>query len=205
MSILLKQKMVGPWPMNTYLLICDKSKISAVIDPGADADDILVLAGGTEIKKILITHGHFDHVDALGDLVEKTGADVWVHPLDAEKFELEYDHPIINGESIAVGEQMIQAIHAPGHTPGMTCFDLGDGRIVVGDTVFVGGPGKTWSPEEFQIQMETMGNIVFAWPDKTKFFPGHGPTGVIGEERPAYEAFVKKGWDPGLFGDVAWN
>ena len=97
------------------------------------------------------------------------------------------------------------AIHAPGHTPGMTCFDLGDGRIIVGDTVFVGGPGKTWSSEEFTQQMKTMQEIIFAWSDKTEFFPGHGPNGIIGNERPAFEAFLKRGWSPDLFGDVTWT
>jgi len=205
MSLILKHKMVGPWPMNVYVLICKKSMKSAVIDPGADADKILSLAEGTHITKILITHGHFDHVDALETLVEKTGADVMIHPTDAEKFELKYGSPLNDGKLIAIGEETVRAIHSPGHTPGMTCFDLGDDRIIVGDTVFVGGPGKTWSVEEFHTQMETMRNIVFAWPDETKFFPGHGPAGVIGEERPAYEAFANKGWDPGLFGDVAWD
>ncbi len=84
----------------------------------------------------------------------------------------------------------------------MCCFDLGDGRVLVGDTVFRGGPGKTWSAEDFTRQMQTMQEIVFAWPDETLFFPGHGECGRIGDERPLFEAFLRRGWPPGLFGDV---
>jgi glyoxylase-like metal-dependent hydrolase (beta-lactamase superfamily II) len=87
----------------------------------------------------------------------------------------------------------------------MTCLDLGDGRVLVGDTVFVGGPGKTWSAEEFALTMKTMQEIVFAWPDDTRFYPGHGPSGRIGDERPSFEAFIRAGWSPELFGDVTWS
>jgi glyoxylase-like metal-dependent hydrolase (beta-lactamase superfamily II) len=87
----------------------------------------------------------------------------------------------------------------------MTCLDLGDGRILVGDTIFVGGPGKTWSGEDFATTMGTMQQIVFTWPDETQFFPGHGSSGVIGEERPVFEAFVTRGWSSKLHGDVTWD
>ena len=87
----------------------------------------------------------------------------------------------------------------------MTCLDLGDRRILVGDTIFVGGPGKTWSAQEFSTTMRTMQEIVFAWPDETRFYPGHGPSGVIGTERPAFERFVARGWSPKLHGDVTWE
>lgn len=99
----------------------------------------------------------------------------------------------------------MKVIHAPGHTPGQVCFDLEDDRIVVGDTVFVNGPGATRSPEDFGVTMNTMQNIVFKWPDATEFFPGHGPDGKIGDERDAFEAFTARGWPADLKGDVTWN
>jgi glyoxylase-like metal-dependent hydrolase (beta-lactamase superfamily II) len=94
-------------------------------------------------------------------------------------------------------------VHTPGHTDGQCCFII-DHRVVVGDTVFVGGPGKTWSSEGFATTMKTMKKIIFAWPDETEFFPGHGPSGVIGTERPAFEAFLSRGWSEDLQGDVTW-
>jgi glyoxylase-like metal-dependent hydrolase (beta-lactamase superfamily II) len=191
--------------MNTYLLVCERTGRSAIVDPGADAQAILDLAASTQVEKILITHGHFDHVDALLPVKEATRAAVYIHPADAAKFNLAFDFSLQDGELITIGEGQVRAIHAPGHTPGMTCFDLLDGRVLVGDTVFVGGPGKTWSPAEFEITMQTMQRIVFAWPDGTTFYPGHGAAGKIGEERPAFDAFVKRGWSAELFGDVTWK
>ena len=141
MPVNLIQKEVGPWPMNTYLIVCEATGASAVVDPGADADIILTIAEGTWIEKILVTHGHMDHVGALGAIKEATGAPVYMNPADAQAFDLSYDIPLGDGDNILVGELIIRAVHSPGHTPGMTCFDLGDGRVVVGDTVFVGGPG----------------------------------------------------------------
>ena len=205
MSIIIEKIEVGPWPMNSYLLICEGTNECAAIDPGADYEKILACASGAAIKKILITHGHADHVGNLEQLVKETGAEVHIHPLDADKFDLEFDCALEDGVDIPIGDYSIRVIHTPGHTPGICCFDLGDGRVVVGDTVFVGGPGKTWSADEFNTQMKTMETIVFSWTDETAFFPGHGPSGVIGEERPAFSKFVANGWDPALVGDVSWE
>jgi len=204
MKAKLIQKTVGPWPMNTYVVICQATRSSAIIDPGADQDSILASVKGTHVEKILLTHGHMDHVQALDAVKAATGAPVYLHPADAEKFGLAYDFPLADDQRLTIGNLAIGTIHTPGHTPGQICFNIGDGRIIVGDTVFVGGPGKTWSPEDFNTTMRTMGEIVFAWSDDTKFFPGHGPNGNIGVERPAFEAFVAQGWPRDTFGDVAW-
>ena len=205
MSAKLIQKSVGPWPMNTYVVICEDTQTSAIIDPGAEPDTILSLAKGTKVDKILLTHGHGDHVMALDDVKEATGAPIYLHPKDAAHFEMSYDTPLRDGAVIPVGNLNLKVIHTPGHTPGQCCFDLGDNRIVVGDTVFVGGPGRTWSPEDFKTTMRTMQEIVFQWADETDFFPGHGPSGNIGDERLAFENFVSLGWAVDLEGDVAWE
>ena len=198
------QKAVGPWPMNTYAVICETTQTSAIIDPGADPEIILSLVEGTHVDKILLTHGHMDHVNALDAIKSSTGAPVYLHPADAERFGLKYDFPLADGDDITLGNLILKAIHTPGHTPGQICFNLGDGRIIVGDTIFVGGPGKTWSPEDFGNTMLTMQKIVFSWSDNTHFFPGHGPSGKIGVERPAFEAFTARGWPIDTFGDVTW-
>ena len=205
MSFSLKMRTVGPWPMNTYLLVCEQTCSSAIVDPGADPADILNMAQGTRVEKILVTHGHEDHVGALSEMCAATGAPVCLHPADGKHFRLNYDLPLRDGDAIEIGESNLRVVHAPGHTPGMCCFDLGDGRVLVGDTVFVGGPGKTWSAVDFSRQMRTMQEIVFAWPDEAFFYPGHGQPGRIGDERLSFEAFVKRGWSPEVFGDVTWN
>ena len=143
MSAKLIMKEVGPWPMNTYLVVCDETNNSAIVDPGADADDILALAEGTKVVKILITHTHSDHIGALEEVKTATGVPVYIHPLDAEKARIQYDIPLQDGEKIEVGNVHLRVIHTPGHTPGQVCFSIGDGRVLVGDTIFVGGPGRT--------------------------------------------------------------
>jgi len=204
MTAILLTQAVGPWPMNTYVVVCEETQRSAIIDPGADPEKILALTEGTKVEVILVTHGHFDHVLALEKVKEATGAPVYLNPVDAEEFGVEFDIPLQGGEQIPVGNLLLKAIHTPGHTAGQICLDLGDGRIIVGDTIFVGGPGKTWSAEDFNITMNTMQQIVFTWPDDAQFFPGHGASGVIGIERPAFEAFVARGWPDDLQGDVTW-
>ena len=205
MKAILRQKAVGPWPMNTYAVICGETDLSVIIDPGADPDSILELVSGTNVIAILLTHGHGDHNMALEIIKEHTGAPVHIHPVDAEHFDLSYDKPLHGGQLFQVGNHTIEVILTPGHTPGQCCFNLRDNRIIVGDTIFVGGPGRTWSAQDFKQTMETMQQIVFKWPDQTEFFPGHGPSGKIGEERKAFEAFIARGWPEDLEGDVTWG
>ena len=205
MSLKLLQKSVGPWPMNTYVLICEDTKTSAIVDPGADAKAILAMTEGTRVSKILLTHAHEDHVGALAEIKRATRATVFLHPDEREMFNVRFDISIKGGDTLKVGNHRIHTFHTPGHTPGMICFDIGDHRMLVGDTLFVNGPGNTETPKDFALTMRTMRNVVFKWPDETEFFTGHGPSGKIGDERPAFEAFVKVGWAKDLCGDVTWK
>lgn len=211
MNYELIQLTLGPWPMNGYIVRDPASGETTIIDPGEDPQKILAEITPGSCTAILITHGHHDHVGALAQIKAQTGAPVYLHPADAGHFGIEYDIALFDGAEIKLGEGIISAIHTPGHTPGMTSFQLDPfdepqgARMLVGDTVFVGGPGRTWSAEDFRTTMRTMQEIIFAWPDATRFYPGHGPSGTIGQERPAFNRFVARGWPSHLQGDVTWN
>jgi len=195
---------VGPYSMNTYVVIDTESNKSVIIDPGGDPDKILDLTARTQVSKILITHCHFDHVLALEDIKTTTQSPVYIHPLDAENFNIDFDFPLTRDQVLPIGNIRLKVIHTPGHTPGQCCFDLRDNRIIVGDTIFVGGPGRTASPDEFTQTLDTMKDIVFGWPDDTQFFPGHGPSGIIGIERPKFEVYLTRSWSPDTYGDITW-
>jgi hydroxyacylglutathione hydrolase len=203
MTAILRSKSVGPWPMNTYVILDPDTHACVVIDPGAEGDAILDLTDNYCIEKILLTHAHGDHVGAINVIKEASNAPVYLHPLDHERFGVSYDIPLEDGMIVEFGSQRLRAVHTPGHTPGMISFIL-DQRIIVGDTIFVGGPGRSRTPEDFATTMRTMQQIVFRWPDATEFYPGHGSSGRIGQERPAFEAFVARGWPADLHGDVSW-
>jgi len=157
------------------------------------------------LSVFFLTHGHLDHIGALKEIKSKTKAPVCIHPLDARLFNIQYDMLFSDRETIHIGKQIIHVIHTPGHTPGMVSLRLDKNRVIVGDTIFVGGPGRTNSPEDFKITMQTMQNIVFTWTDETVFYPGHGEYGNIGKERRSFEKFVILGWSPKLCGDVTWE
>lgn len=202
----LKTGAVGPWPMNAYVLVCPATRQSLLIDPGAEPETLLDLLAGTQPVGILLTHTHPDHLGALDEMRAWLKAPLMAHP--GPHFEgmiLEAERPLNHGDLVRVGEHSVRVYHTPGHIPDMLCFALeGDPRVVVGDTIFEGGPGKTWSVEDFRTTLRTLRQVILAWPDETVCYPGHGPHFRLGDRRAAIEAFLSK--DHGdFFGDATWD
>ena len=196
---------VGPWSTNAYAMVCRGTGKSVLIDPGADPYALQILLEDTVPAAILVTHSHFDHIGALREMRRLLKVPVMGHAGVMDNSPLSADVWLRGGERLPVGDHFVTVTHAPGHTPDQLCFGIEeDARMIVGDTVFDGGPGKTWTTEQFQTTLITLRRIVLAWPDHTVCHPGHGAAFRLGDIRRQIERFVAA--DHGEFcGDAEWE
>jgi glyoxylase-like metal-dependent hydrolase (beta-lactamase superfamily II) len=202
-SIQIERLSLGPFGTNSYLLICQKTGASVIVDAPGDAEKVLKLLEGTHPKYILMTHNHMDHVDALAALKSALNVPLAAHEDDAGSLPVKPEQFLNDGDTISFGEIQLKVLHTPGHTPGSLCFLTGS-YLISGDTIFPGGPGKTWSPDDFKKIVESLTNKIFTLPDETQVYPGHGDATVLKKEKHEFEAFSSKPHDPDLCGDVVW-
>ena len=203
----LVSRQVGPWGMNTYALICPTSNQSVLIDPGDDPETLQQMLDDSKPIAILLTHTHVDHIGALPQMREALDVPVMGNdgPHEPGGKNIEADRWLRDGDIITVGQHTLRAVYAPGHIGDQICFVLEDDhRVIVGDTIFDGGPGRTWSAEGFMTTLATLRNVVLPWPDDTVCYPGHGPHFRLGDRRAQIEAFLAKDHG-GFFGDATWE
>jgi glyoxylase-like metal-dependent hydrolase (beta-lactamase superfamily II) len=186
---------------NSFVLGCEETHEAAVIDPGDEADRILLALAESDLslKYIINTHGHLDHVGANKRLKEITGAQLLIHPLDAPMLNQVAssaaawgitaenspppDRELEEGDKVAFGRINLEVIHTPGHTPGgiSLCTDR---EVFVGDTLFAGSIGRTDFPGgSFEMIKKSIRQKLFALDDDMTVYPGHGPMTTIAEER----------------------
>jgi glyoxylase-like metal-dependent hydrolase (beta-lactamase superfamily II) len=194
---------VGPMDNNAYLLVCRSTGEALLIDAANDAERLMDLLGHgpdrPDLRTIVTTHRHRDHWQALGALAGATGARTVAHPVDAPALPVPPDHVVDHGDTVAVGQVVLDVIHLRGHTPGSIALlhrdAAGTPHLFTGDSLFPGGPGRTTNPEDFTSLITDLEKRVFdALPDETRVYPGHGDDTTIGAERPHLSEWRARGW-----------
>lgn len=208
-DLIIKGLEVGPFMSNCFIVGSRQTKKGFIVDPGADAPDILqvVQADGLDIKLIVITHGHVDHISAAAAIKKATGAQVAVHENDApllrgggstaSLFGLRFDPPpapdrlLKEGDKVEVDGLSFLVIHTPGHSPGGICL-YGEGVVFTGDTLFNLSIGRFDMPGgDGRLLVTNIQTKLMVLPEDTIVLPGHGPQSTIGHEK-QWNPFLKE-------------
>jgi hydroxyacylglutathione hydrolase len=195
---------VTPFAQNCSILWCEKTLKAAIIDPGGDIERLLaeVANFGLSLEKILLTHGHIDHVGGALALAQRTGVPIvgphvadnfWLSqlPMQSQRFgfpasvAFEPSAWLSHGDRVQVGELALSVLHCPGHTPGHLVFFSAEARLAfVGDVLFRRSIGRTDFPQsDHQALIDSITQHLWPLGDEVQFVPGHGPMSTLGEER----------------------
>lgn len=199
--LIIRKLEVGPIMANCYILGCGTTKEAVVIDPGDEADRILMTLSklNLTVKGIINTHGHFDHVGANRRMKTATSAPLMIHADDepmlgdlsraASSFGMSAenspaaDRVLAQGDTVHFGEITLEVIHTPGHSRGGICLYT-DGHLFVGDTLFAGSIGRTDFPGgDYNTLISSIKTKLLCYEDATVVYPGHGPETTVGQER----------------------
>ena len=195
-SVEVYKVVVGPFDNNVFVVRCRRTGDAVLIDAANEHEQLLQLCRRLGVKRVLETHGHWDHIQAIPAMRE-AGYEVAVTAADAPRLkDVGYDVFIDDAEIIEVGDLRLLAIHNPGHTDGSISFQVVDTPLLfTGDTLFPGGPGNTkLEGGDFATIISSIDNKLFTFPAETIVLPGHGLDTTIGDERPQLAAWVERGW-----------
>jgi hydroxyacylglutathione hydrolase len=201
-------KELGDFGTNCYIIQCEETGATAIVDPGTPAPWIKqhLTAHGLSISLILLTHGHLDHIGGVEWVKSFSGAPVLVHPDDLDMLSDPFlngsalfggdpikldgvDRLFGHGDLIELGNLRLKVLHTPGHSPGGVSFYT-PGHLIAGDALFAGSIGRTDLPGgNYEVLKRSIHDHLFTLPDETVVYPGHGPTTTIGDER-QYNPFL---------------
>jgi len=199
--VIIERLEVGSYATNCYIVGAESSKAGMIIDPGAEGGWILQIVKdlGLDIKLIVLTHAHMDHMGALAEVKTATGAELAIHADDARTLQVRRPSSVSSpiaapafpqperllkgGDSIEVGDLRFLVLHTPGHTPGGICL-MGGGVVFSGDSLFNFSVGRSDGPGGSHRQLiDAIVTKLMVLPDSTIVYPGHGPESTIGNER----------------------
>ena len=205
--MIVETQAVGPFFKNGYVVGCEETREGVVIDPGDEVDELLAAAAGgrLQIRYILLTHAHLDHITGVGRAKAALGVPIALHRADdflyrgivqqglAFGFEVQEQPPVDlyyeTGTPLRFGRYTVRVHHTPGHCRGCVCLEIGgdeppDRALFVGDTLFAGSIGRTDLPGgDGATLLRSIRQVLFAFPDDTVVYSGHGPATTIGRER----------------------
>jgi hydroxyacylglutathione hydrolase len=198
--MIIKKFVVGPLESNCFLVIEESSKECFITDPGDEPDRIVdfINENKLKVKYLICTHAHFDHVAAVPELQEETGAQIVIHKSDLPIYENSEEHAalwgfeidplprpdifISDGDKIDIGNLHFEILHTPGHSPGGICI-YGEDIVITGDTLFAGAVGRTDLPGGDILKLKASFQRLMSLPSEIRVLPGHGPETTIGREK----------------------
>jgi len=189
-----------PFTNNCYLLRCTETGDTVLVDAAGDAPRLLELVGDGRLVAVVQTHGHWDHVQALAEVKQATGAPVLAHEGDAGDLPVPPDRLLADGDVVEVGRARLTAVHLLGHTPGSLAYlyegDPERPHVFSGDSLFPGGVGNTEKdPVRFGTLLDDVERKLFGpLPDQTWVYPGHGDDTTLGAERASLPEWRARGW-----------
>ena len=185
---------------NAYLLTCTATGDSVLVDAAAEPEALRALIGDARLTAVVTTHGHWDHHRALPEVVASSGAATMAHPADAGDLPVPVSHPVEHGDTVSVGDQVLDVVHLRGHTPGSIALVWRGGEagthVFTGDSLFPGGVGNTQQDAARFTQLvdDVEERLFGTLPDDTWVYPGHGKDTTIGAERPHLSEWRARGW-----------
>ncbi len=194
---------MGPYDNNGYVIADPATREAYLVDAPAEIERLLAEADGLQVKGVVVTHTHPDHVAGYADLKRLTDLPVAAHEADAGRLPGKPDSLLAHNEELRVGAVRIRVLHTPGHTPGAICLHAG-GALVSGDTLFPGGPGRTNSPADLQQIVASIEERLLALPESDLVLPGHGGDTTIGASRAEFAVFKSREHSADLHGHVTW-
>jgi glyoxylase-like metal-dependent hydrolase (beta-lactamase superfamily II) len=199
---------VGPFFKNGYVVGCERTKQAVYIDPGDEVEQLLAFIASEQLQVgyILLTHAHVDHVSGVAEAKRALGVPIFLHKDDLPLYKNAVSHGMMFGltveepppvdryyegdDPITFGDYEVRVVHTPGHCPGGVCLaiskkdEAGPPHLFVGDTLFAGSIGRTDLPGgDYDTLLTAITNKLFAFPDESIVYSGHGPETTIGREK----------------------